>query len=59
MPLPKNQFPECDGCINAKLDPFMCQSCKNGSNYEGEELLDSEPSEETVHREFQILFGDL
>lgn len=58
MPLPKNQFPECDGCINAKLDPFRCHGCKNGSNYEGEELLDSDSSEEITSYELQMMFGD-
>jgi hypothetical protein len=42
MSLPKNQFPECDGCINAKFDQFQCIGCKKGSNFEAEEITDSE-----------------
>lgn len=58
MSLPVNQYPECEGCINAKLDPFRCQGCKNGSNYEGEDFTDADSTDDQ-HREFQILFGDL
>lgn len=60
MRLPKNQFPECEGCINASLDPFQCQTCKKGSNYEGEELSDSELASDPIdEHELHILFGDL
>lgn len=27
-------FEECDSCINAECDPFECDDCDEGSNYE-------------------------
>lgn len=31
------KYPECDTCINREFDPFQCESCNNGSNYEPED----------------------
>jgi hypothetical protein len=28
-------LPECEGCVNAELDPFRCRTCEGGSNWEG------------------------
>lgn len=47
-----NKFFECEGCINAKLDPFQCQTCKKGSNWEGEDT-----SEELTFAEFKDLIS--
>ncbi|MFM0095653.1 hypothetical protein PQQ87_08570 [Paraburkholderia nemoris] len=27
-------FPECQSCINRQHDPFECETCDDGSNYE-------------------------
>lgn len=45
------QYPECDTCINREYDPFQCESCNHGSNYEPED--DGEDtSEEMSYGEF-------
>lgn len=44
---------ECEGCINKEFDPFRCNSCVNGSNWEGEDS-----SEELTFAEFKDLFGE-
>lgn len=45
---------ECEGCINRIFDPFQCESCKKGSNYEGED-----DSEELTYAEFIDLFKEI
>ena len=47
-------YPECEGCINDEFDPFQCDSCINGSNYEGED--DDESNDELSYEEFIDLF---
>jgi len=42
----------CDSCINAEFDPFQCDDCDNGSNYEGED----ESEALTVHDLKTIMF---
>ena len=27
-------YPECRSCVNRQHDPFQCDSCDDGSNYE-------------------------
>lgn len=33
-------YPECESCVNREFDPFQCDSCEDGSNYESEEEQD-------------------
>jgi hypothetical protein len=35
-------YPECDSCLNREFDPFQCESCDDGSNYEPEEEMAEE-----------------
>lgn len=48
-------FPECATCVNREFDPFECEKCKEGSNWEGED--DSE--EITIHDLKNIRFGEV
>ena len=32
-----NGYPECESCINGEFDPFECDDCEDGSNWEGED----------------------
>ncbi|MDR9847036.1 hypothetical protein [Herbaspirillum huttiense] len=27
-------YDECDSCVNAEFDPFECDDCEDGSNWE-------------------------
>ena len=45
--------PECEGCINKEFDPFQCDTCVDGSNWEGEDI-----EEELTYAEFKGLFGE-
>lgn len=47
----KCRYPECDSCINKEFDPFQCDTCEDGSNYESED-----DSEELTYAEFKDLF---
>lgn len=38
------RYPQCSSCINAELDPFQCESCDHGSNWEG---AGEEPDDDT------------
>jgi hypothetical protein len=55
MPHPKREFPECVDCINKEFDPFQCETCIDGSNFEGE---DDDASEELTYAEFIDLFRE-
>jgi hypothetical protein len=54
MPHPKREFPECVDCINKEFDPFQCETCIDGSNFEGED----DDSEELTYAEFIDLFKE-
>jgi hypothetical protein len=45
--------PQCEGCINREFDPFRCDTCVEGSNWEGENT-----EEELTYAEFKDLFGE-
>ncbi|MCL2874756.1 MAG: hypothetical protein FWF12_00380 [Betaproteobacteria bacterium] len=46
--------PECEGCINERFDPFRCETCAGGRNYESEDT-----SEELTYAEFKDLFKEV
>lgn len=46
-------MPQCEGCINREFDPFRCDTCVEGSNWEGENT-----EEELTYAEFKDLFGE-
>ena len=52
MPTTKCRYAECEGCINKECDPFQCDTCVDGSNFEGED-----DSEELTYAEFIDIFG--
>lgn len=51
--MPKCNRQECEGCINREFDPFRCDACIDGSNYEGEDA-----EEELSYAEFKDLFKE-
>lgn len=40
--LNSGDYPECDTCINREHDPFACEDCDEGSNYEPEDTEDED-----------------
>lgn len=52
--LNSRDYPECDTCINREYDPFACEDCNDGSNYEPEdsEEDDSLDSDELPYNKF-------
>jgi len=34
-------WPECNSCINREFDPFKCENCAAGGNYESEDDMDA------------------
>jgi hypothetical protein len=54
MPHPKCEFSECVDCINKEFDPFRCETCIDGSNFEDKD----DDSEELTYAEFIGLFKE-
>jgi hypothetical protein len=36
-----NKYEECETCINKEYDPFQCETCEDGSNYESDDDAES------------------
>lgn len=47
------RFAECESCINKEFDPFRCETCVDGSNFEGEDDV-----EELSYHEFLDLMKE-
>ncbi len=55
-----DKFPECADCINKELDPFQCDSCEDGCNFEPYESDDDmEDSEEMTLEEFKEFWRNI
>ena len=44
-PVKCDKYPECETCINREFDPFACEDCEDGSNYEPEDDDDYEDTD--------------
>ena len=54
--MPKRRFAECDSCVNDEHDPFACDSCEDGSNFEPYDDFEEDSVEELTLQDFRGYF---
>ena len=58
------QYPECERCLNRRLDPFQCETCEDACNFEedAEDDFDSDDDSDDViemtYHDFMDFFKD-
>lgn len=45
-------YEHCESCINKELDPFQCEECEDGSNYEPEDGDEEDFEEDMEYADF-------
>jgi len=52
-------YPECKSCVNGEFDPFACETCEDGSNYEPyDDDMSVEEAESIDYRDFIKIYRE-